>query len=110
MARRVQLLKAPYNHHWKHASAVTCWRETGVYLVKDEVADEMIAKGYAIPIEPEPSRNAPAQKPKVTRRRTSRKKAGDESPTNTGRSDRVDREDLVAPDRADDSASLAASG
>lgn len=108
MARRIEIIKAPYDHYWKKASAVTCFREKGVYLVKDEVAETAIAKGYAIPYEPEASLNAPTQKPKVTRRRASRKKAGDESPTNTGRSDRVDREDLASADSADGVEPLAA--
>lgn len=109
MARRVQLLKAPYDHYWKQSSAMTVWREPGVYLVKDEVAEAMIAKGYAIEIT-EPSRNAPTQKPKVTRRRTSRKKVGDENPNPSGRSDRVDRAHLAPADSADGVAPLADAG
>lgn len=107
MARRVQLLKAPYDHYWKQSSAMTVWREPGTYLVKDEVAEAMIAKGYAIEV---PSQKEPTPKPKVTRRRSSRKKAGDENPNPSGRSVGMDRAHLAPADSADGVAPLADAG
>lgn len=52
MAKRVNMLKAPFNYHWPKVQAVTCVRETGPVLLKDEVADAAIAQGYAVPFEP----------------------------------------------------------
>jgi hypothetical protein len=46
--RRITLLKVPYNYEWPGRNAVTCTREPGEYLWKAEMADDAVAKGYAI--------------------------------------------------------------
>jgi len=95
MAKRINILKAPYNYYWPKVSAVTCIRETGPALVKDEVAADAIARGYAEPFEPA----APVRKP-ATRRRKAVSKAPDEPATDTRHADRMDRADMAAADRA----------
>lgn len=67
MARRINILKAPFDYHWPGRQAVTHFSATGKFLVKDEVAEFAIAKGYAIPDEP--------AKPATTRRRAPAKTA-----------------------------------
>lgn len=100
--RRIDVLKAPFNFQWPKASVVSCIRETGIALVKDEVADAAIKAGYAIEYEP-----APAPK-RATRRRSSAIKASDAA--DPGKPAGVDRADLAPDDRADDSAAVADAG
>lgn len=105
MAKRVEFVKVPFNFYWPGVTAVTCVRELGPVLLKDVVADDAVAKGYAVPFSPAPAK--PATKP---RRRGNRGRNAAKAPADTRQPARVDREDLAAADRADGSASVADAG
>jgi hypothetical protein len=90
MAKRVNMLRAPFNYYWPKVTAVTCVRETGPVLLKDEVADAAIKQGYAVPFDPAPKRATTRRKPA-----TSRGNASD-----TGQPARMDRADMAAHDSA----------
>jgi hypothetical protein len=47
MARRITIHKAPFDYRWPNRQAITAFTSTGTFLVKDEIADFAIAKGYA---------------------------------------------------------------
>lgn len=95
--RRINVLHVPFNFQWPKASVVTCIREKGVVLVKNEVADAAVKAGYAIEVEPAPE---PAAKPKrATRARKPAKPEPDAA--DPGQPAGVDREDLALHDRAD---------
>jgi hypothetical protein len=104
MARWITLHKAPFNFEWPGRTAVTVIRATGEHYVKDELADKAIATGYASEgkaSEPKPAKSA-------TTRRRGATKAKDAS--HSRKPARVDRADLAADDRADDSATVADAG
>ncbi len=103
--RRINVLHVPFNFQWPKASVVTCIREKGVVLVKNEVADAAVKAGYAIEVEPEPVASAPKR---ATRRRSSVKPAVDAA--DPGPPAGVDREDLALHDRADDQSAVADAG
>jgi hypothetical protein len=70
MPRWINIIKAPFDYRWPDRNAITAFTVTGDQLVKDEVADFAVGKGYAI----EGKANATARSVKgggkrVTRRR-----------------------------------------
>ena len=99
MAKRVKFLRAPWNYYWPGVSAVSCVRETGPALLKDQMADAAIREGYAVLFEPE--------KKATTRRRaaTTPKNAAD-----TGQPDRVGPADILPHGGPVDSAPVADAG
>lgn len=92
MATRINVTKVPFNYYWPHASAVTCIRELGPALVKDEVAVAAITKGYAEPFDP-------VTKPATRRRKPATRKV--DAAADTGQPAGVDRTDLAPNDSAD---------
>lgn len=91
MATRINMLKVPFDYYWPKASAVTCISQLGPVLVKDEVAEAAIGRGYAEPFDP-------AEKITRTPAKRARKRRGS---TNTRSTGNVDRADMAAPDSAD---------
>jgi hypothetical protein len=71
MARRVQMIKVPFDYHWSRM-AVTSVTELGPQLLKDEVAEEALVKGYAIELPdktPPPKRSTRRRAPASNTRR-----------------------------------------
>ena len=46
MARWITIIKTPFDHRWP-SGAITHYTKTGEFLVKDEVAERAVARGYA---------------------------------------------------------------
>lgn len=67
--RRITIINVPYNYHFKDRSAVICYRETGEYMVKGEIADHATSSGYAI------EGWASDSKTRTTKGKTSRRKS-----------------------------------
>lgn len=65
MARRIDIVRAPFDYEWPKVQAVTHFTQKGRFLVKDEVADFAVRKGYATEA-PEDKTAAPKR---ATRRR-----------------------------------------
>lgn len=101
MAKRINILKAPFNYYWPKVSAVTCISELGAHLVKDEIADAAIKAGYAELIE---------DKKTATRRPRSAKSAVNEPATDTRQPAPVDGAGLSPDDSADVCAPLDGAG
>lgn len=95
MARRINLLVAPWNYYWPDRSAVTCLSQTGPLLVKDQIAEAAIKAGVAIEFDP-------VTKPATKRRASARKGRA----PNARQPARMDREDMAAADRADGGATV----
>lgn len=47
MARWITVL-TPFDYRWPDRTAITAFTVTGEHMVKDEIADFAVAKGYAI--------------------------------------------------------------
>jgi hypothetical protein len=92
MAKRINMVKVPFNYYWPKVSAVTCISELGAHLVKDEIADAAIGAGYAELIE---------DKKTATRRPRSAKSAVNEPATDTREPAPMDGAGLSPDDSAD---------
>jgi hypothetical protein len=89
MAKRIQIVKAPFNYRWPNRARVSVVRQIGIYPVGDDpghispdVAAAALEQGYAGPFDP-----APAKRATTPRRRATRK--ADAATSDTGSSDRV---------------------
>lgn len=101
MATRVNMLKVPFNYYWPKVSAVTCIRETGPVLLKDEVAEAAISQGYAVPFDP-------AKPKRATKPRKAARKRGNAA--DARQPDRVGPAGVLPHGGADDSAPVADAG
>jgi hypothetical protein len=108
MARRVNFIKVPFNYKWPGVSAVSCIREAGELLVKDEVADAAVAAGFAT------ETKAPAPKQATGKRKAaiaaSDEAAQPDTPADAQPVAGMDRGDLADDDRADGAAPVADAG
>lgn len=94
MAKRIRVTRVPFNYYWPKVSAVSCINQLGPALVKDEIAEAAIARGYAEPFNP-------VTKPATRRRKRTIKKP--DAPTSNGiHGSRLDREDMADDDSASD--------
>lgn len=102
--RRITLIKVPYNYEWPGRRAVSCYRQTGEFLVKAEVADDAIGKGYALPGWASDKKAHTAGKRTAKSRATSPAKSAKpaaNAATDNRTDDDVAGTDVPAPDRPD---------
>jgi hypothetical protein len=105
--RRINMTTVPFNYHWPRASAVTVVRDLGEVLLKDEVADAAVARGYGVEMAPPAKEGTPTKRirpPKVKKATPAPKTATPESngaAADPGQPAGVDRADLAHHDRAD---------
>ena len=100
MGKRVNMIRVPFNYYWPKVSAVTCITQLGPVLVKDEVADAAIERGFAEPFDPA-AKITRATGTKIRARKPRARTAANSRSTGI-----VDRTDLVAHDSASDSPSV----
>lgn len=108
--RRINVTKVPFNFQWPGTRHMSVIRELGEALVKDEVADAAVAKGYAKEMDPAPKAAKAAPRKKATPAKKPAKPKADAATANPGPSDRVDRDDLAPADSADGEPPVADAG
>jgi hypothetical protein len=94
VARRIKIIKAPFDYRWPGVSAITHFSTAQLdteQLVKDELADWAIEKGYAVEAS---SKKAPAKKAK-TKAAAADKVATDGGSSNIQPDDRLDDASLA---------------
>lgn len=105
--RWITIRKVPYDYRFKDRSAMICYSEPGEYMVKGEVADDAVVKGYASEGKADGS-EAKSRKGKSPRKRKAVKLAPDAA-TDTGSNDSLGGSDLAAHDSASAGQPLAGS-
>jgi hypothetical protein len=102
MARWITITKVPFDYKWPNATAYTHFKTLGEELVKDEVADFAVSKGYATEGKAADSTTKSKKSgPKATTRRRSAKTARDVAPANNKRVNLVDGTSVAGDDRLD---------
>lgn len=102
--RWITVRKVPYDYHWPGRSAMTSFGEAGEYLVKAEVADDAVGRGFASEgkadgSEAKSTKGKRPRKAKATRATKSAKPTTDAG-TNAGKNARVGGANLAADDSA----------
>lgn len=106
MARWITVTKAPFDHKFAGRQAYMHFTENGEFYVKDEVADDIVARKLG-------AEGKASEKP-VRKRKSATPKPKAVKPvsdaTDTGPADGVDRADLAAADSADSEPPVDAAG
>lgn len=97
--RWITIINAPFDYYWPDRSAVTAYRANGEFLVKAEVADYAVSKGYAVEGKPKAS-TARSSKGRSPRRRKSATPKADAAAPVTGPDTSLAGANLADDDRA----------
>lgn len=99
MPRWITVTKAPFDYRWPDRSAITAFTANGEFLVKDEVADFAVKRGYATEGKANGSKTRSTKG--KTRRRARAKVRPDVPAADNGQDARVDGARLADADRPD---------
>lgn len=101
-------IRQPFDYRWPDRSALTAYNEPGEYMVKAEVADYAVGKGFATEGKADGSdakspkgKHPRKAKSKATKAAEPAKAAGDAAATDNGSNQGMAGKAVSAPDSAD---------